>query len=185
MPRAAAESRTAAESGTTAHLILTGSIVTSNYADNLGGGIYNGPKGTATVDKTIINGNSANVGGGIYSEGTLKLVGSTVSGSGAKKGGGIACLGRSELTGCTITMNGGSEGGGIIVLSGGDTTISKTAISSNYALDFGGGIDNMGSLIIKDSTITGNQVPLTRNEESVRRRDLQLWHCYHRQDHNL
>ena len=161
-------------------MTLTGSVIASNYAV-CGGGIYNGPNGTATVDKTTIIGNSAEMGGGIYSDGILKLTGSTVSGSYAKLGGGVASMGTSTLTGCTITMNvGTSSGGG--VLSYGNATIIKTAISSNVGDWVGGRSCQHGQP--DHQRQHSHRKPCFVNPRD-RRRDLHRWHSSHRQDHHL
>ncbi|MEM7346797.1 MAG: right-handed parallel beta-helix repeat-containing protein, partial [Chloroflexota bacterium] len=101
---------------------------------NGGGGIYNGPSGELTVIKSTINHNwvaSQGLGGGIWNEGTLKVIDSTISDNTSYyRGGGIQSMGA--------------------------VTISNSIISSNFAALTGGGIGFNGSLAIYDSTIIRN-----------------------------
>lgn len=94
---------------------------------------------------TIRNG-SAQVGGGIYNNGTLTINNSTVSGNTA-----------------TASKMAGGIGGGIF--SSGSLTISDSTVSGNYAENSfafaspaqGGGIANGYSLTIINSTLSGNR----------------------------
>jgi parallel beta-helix repeat protein/predicted outer membrane repeat protein len=129
-------------------LTLTGGNTTGN-----GGGILN-DHATLSLTACTLSGNSADVGGGIYSDGnssgnaTLSLTACTLSGNSANAGGGIYSGGISgsatlNLTACTLSGNSaGNQGGGIYSTGypSGSATLSLTActLSGNFA-DFGGG----------------------------------------------
>jgi predicted outer membrane repeat protein len=69
-------------------LTVKNSIISGNSADN-GGGIYS--DGTLTITNSTLSGNTATgSGGGIYSDGTLTITGSTLSGNAATGGDGGA-----------------------------------------------------------------------------------------------
>ena len=96
-----------------------------------GGGIYVGKSGVLSIYDSIIEGNQSEVGGGIYNEGELRLIGTVV---------------RDNL-----------EGGGIHNAAGGVLTIEDSLITGNSDDSDGGGITNkFGKLIIKTSTISEN-----------------------------
>ena len=96
-----------------------------------GGGIHVGKSGMLSIYDSIIEGNQSEVGGGIYNEGELRLIGSIV---------------RDNLV-----------GGGIHNAAGGILTIEDSLISGNSDNNDGGGITNkFGKLIIKTSTISEN-----------------------------
>jgi hypothetical protein len=81
----------------------------------------------------IINGHSNDSGGGVYNEGSLKLLESTVS------------------------SNSSDVSGGGILNSSGELTIVNSTISENEAFGSGGGINNLGNVHVINSTIYGNR----------------------------
>jgi predicted outer membrane repeat protein len=99
-------------------------------------------------------------GGGIYNEGTTKVIGCTVSGNTADYGGGIFhSAGALTLTDCRVSGNeAGTEGGGIYILDPTEATLEMIGckVSGNTAVDAGGGIYNQGTLRLTDSEISGN-----------------------------
>jgi CSLREA domain-containing protein len=93
-------------------LTLTKSILTANQAGFTGGGLDNA--GIATLIDVTINGNSAETGGGIFSNGTIYLSDSTFSGNTATvNGGGFDNNRSATLTNVTINGNSAPIGGGI------------------------------------------------------------------------
>ncbi len=137
-------------------LTLNNSMVSNNIAVSDGGGIYN--FGTLTLNNSIISDNvltddgSASSGGGIYNytpphpdegTGTLRINNSIISGNKVNApdgtGGGIS----NDTPYGTV---------------GGPTTLilSNSTISNNIASK-GGGIYNIGTFEVKDSTISGNR----------------------------
>ncbi len=162
-------------SGTTT---IEGVTITGGKTTLGGGGINNKADGILTVKDSVVTGNSAQGGGGIYTGGyiggpysQLTVDNSTISdnkvlgvaGGGpyyfAGNGGGIMGF-RSDITVDNSTISGNvassdslSEGGGIF---GGTATISNSTISGNSA-DKGGGVYSFGFLAITNSTIYGNE----------------------------
>jgi N-acetylneuraminic acid mutarotase len=139
--------------------------------------IFNISSSTATVSIsgiTISNGYTSDPGGGIRSAGVLTLTDCTISGNfsgtfaGFSEGGGVLNdHGTMTITGCTISNNSVEGIGGGVLNENGTMTITRCTISNNYAdqsgyapseVSEGGGIlnDSGGSLIITNSTISGN-----------------------------
>jgi len=120
-------------SGGSATLTILNSSVSANYADGAGGGIYN----------YAYNDGSA----------TVSLMDSTVNDNTAA---------HSDFPCC------GSGTGGGVYNSGGTLTITNSVVSNNLAgvtdpfpFGNGGGIFNDGTLMITDSTISGNEAYLS------------------------
>lgn len=125
----------------------------------LGGAIIN--FGRLTLHDTTVTGNTADLGGGIWSKGTLILTGATlVSGNTAtSRGGGIyAANGRVEIDGTSaVSGNTAEQGGGITVLGTPVLMQDSASVNGNTAL-YGGGVDVEGEqLQLNDSAeIDGN-----------------------------
>ncbi len=99
-------------------------------------------------------------GGGICMvAANLAMTDSRVSGNRAGNGGGgiASVTGTLTLTRCTIDQNVAYLGGGVHVGSGG-ATITASTIEGNgeWAVSHGGGIQADGTLLVADSTISGN-----------------------------
>jgi uncharacterized repeat protein (TIGR01451 family) len=110
-----------------------------------GGGILN--HGTLNLTGDVITDNLApGSGGGIFANasGPLNVVGTTISNN-------HACGARGEF-------HSFGNGGGIFDESPSDSeSISSSTIANNTAVDFGGGIDDIGaSMSITDTTVSGN-----------------------------
>ncbi|MEM7313063.1 MAG: choice-of-anchor Q domain-containing protein, partial [Planctomycetota bacterium] len=132
------------------NLTLRDVSVSSNRADNAGGGIYSSGVGSLTVETSTISNN------------LLELT------NGSTQGGGIflSSSGQSSVSNSQIISNQataiGSEGGGIFIDVGTNATveISSTRIQSNLTDSGGGGISAEGSsgeVTIRSSSIVGNQ----------------------------
>jgi len=121
-----------------------GRVGAGNTATDDGGGIYNWA-GTTTVDGSTVSANTASGhGGGILNEATLNVQNdSTIGGVGA---------------GNTTT----NHGGGIYNL-GGTTTVDGSTVSANTAIGGGGGIRNLATLNVTNSTIGGTEAGNTAN----------------------
>ena len=162
-------------------VVTDGNVVNSgltvrhgNPGFSSGGGIFNNPGGTLTLNDSVVNNNAAagGNGGGIMNFGTLDITRSVVSGNTAvNRGGGIENIGELTLIESTISANTAgtsgasiSRGGGI--RNGGTATLTETVVRRNQALSTstccdttgGGGISNSGTLTSVHSLISGNIV---------------------------
>jgi len=94
-------------------LTISNSTLSGNFANRYGGGIFN-DSGTLTISNSTLSGNSASVnrGGGIFNQsGTLTISNSTLSGNSADLGGGVYNQGTLDITSSIIASNiGGSLG---------------------------------------------------------------------------
>ena len=113
-----------------------------------GGGLGN-DGGTATVTGSILTGNSASSGGGIYSTGPLTVTACLISGNNASSvsGGGIYASGTARISRSTVTGNAAGSGGGIYFSRGTpgtltleDSTVANNWVSSSTGNGAGGGI---------------------------------------------
>jgi predicted outer membrane repeat protein len=106
--------------------------------------------------KSIVSGNTAGFnGGGINSEGTATLTGSTVSANRGASGGGVYVRGDFTVVSGTVSGNvSDSCGGGID--NDGTVSLANTTISGNTAEDCGGGIYNQTVLTVTSSTFSAN-----------------------------
>jgi hypothetical protein len=165
-------------------LTLTNTRVTDNVAgstasdpsvatDASGGGINSRPGATLTLTNSVVSGNTAAVGlpngqfsdgGGITSGGVLNIQGSTVSGNSSDV---EAAIPSSFFSGDTQQE---ANAGGIYLPEGSSTTIIGSSISDNSvsgsntvgdANAEAGGIDDDGSLLLNDSSVSGNDVRAT------------------------
>ena len=139
-------------------LDVTGSTFSDNFAEE-GAGIYN--QGPLTVTDSKFSGNSASEngrGGGISNYAALTVTDSTFSDNSAPQGGAIYNFAILNVINSTFLSNGSSAivGGGIVNDTTGTLTVTKSTFSDNNALDSGGGIRNLGTLHVTDSTFSGN-----------------------------
>jgi hypothetical protein len=124
-------------------LTVADSVITGNTAQ-WGGGIYNGEFGILTVLRTRISGNHA-------IEPVPMALG---SGGGLYNWAGTASILDSVITGNDSV----TDGGGINNANNGSITIVRSTISDNVATQNGGGINNGdGNVSISSSTINGNR----------------------------
>jgi hypothetical protein len=138
-------------------------IINGNTAGQSGGGLYIDAENTLSMtDCNITNNRASNEnGGGIFSAGTLEMLGCTIDGNTAiYNGGGLFYSGNLTMLNCTISnnylYNVSSEGGGLYVGSG-TAMISFSTFSGNSCRCFGGGIHlKNGSYNIENSTIYDN-----------------------------
>ncbi len=141
-------------------LILIDNTISGNSAA-FGGGICNSNNGTLTLTGTTVSGNtSSGDAGGIDNFGMAMLTDSIVSGNSAVDGGGLWNLNVGTLTlmGCTVSSNSASTYGGGILNDGGSLALTSTTVSANTAAVSGGGIENdSGTATLTDSTLSGNQ----------------------------
>jgi hypothetical protein len=165
-------------------LTLTNTQVTENVAgstpsdpsiatDASGGGIYSHPGATLTLRNSAVTGNTSAVGlpngqfsdgGGITSGGALHVQGSSVSGNSSSV---EAAIPSSFFLGDTRQE---ANAGGIDLLEGSSSAILGSLISDNRVTGSNtvgdanaeaGGIDVDGSLLLNDTTVSGNTVQAT------------------------
>jgi predicted outer membrane repeat protein len=139
-------------------LVGAGEDATILQGDGVGSVVVLAPTATVTIrDLRISGGNDVDFGGGIFSTGTLEMIGVTVRGNSSQtSGGGIVTTGTLEMTGCTVTGNSSNIGGGIN--NRGTLTLNGCTVSENTAIDFGGGIFNAGTgaVMLHGGAVDGN-----------------------------
>ena len=164
-------------------LTVRNSKVLENKAVDTAGGIL-AEKSTLEVTDSIVDGNRASVGGGLYiadidapgetkedkPEHTItrtEITNNTADGQGI--GGGIylgaqkLTITDSKLTGNnTISKNGQTQGGAIVAYSPGDFTLDNTLIQGNTA-DVGGGIHVLSTKLRDSHIILCNNTRITGN----------------------
>ena len=119
------------------NLTIRGNDISSDLNFNTeGAGLYVGNYANVTLgENTVITGNTAKWGGGVYNLGLLIITSNA------------------NISGNTATQN----GGGICVMSEGEIDMQGGTISNNTANNFGGGIYSYGSTVAMTSgTISGN-----------------------------
>ena len=133
---------------TSSNLNLLGVAVVDNRANPdppfaLGGGVYMEPGADLTVRDSLIAGNTAYNGGGLYAHGALSLSNTTVTGNTAGTpdsngdGGGMQVNGSTVISSSTITGNrnfdGPGTGGGLYV--GGTVAFANSIVARNTAFE--------------------------------------------------
>jgi hypothetical protein len=146
-------------------LTLSRSSVVSNEAGS-GGGVFSGVGSRVTVDLSVIDLNTAaggpvgsfGEGGGIDVYGVLSASQIEVAGNAAAvTGGGLATRGTSSVVASTVSGNtSGNVGGGIMIIFGSTLTLTNTTVSNNSAGAPGSGLENQGELVMRSSTVAGN-----------------------------
>ena len=142
----------------------TGTI-TGGHSQN-GGGINIEEGASCTIEGgTITNNKSENLGGAIFSNGTLTMTGGSITGNKVKYGGGAIATynsGTVSLSNATITDNSaGLYGGGVYFYelheeTDAEYSISNCTISKNSSEDIGGGAYIGFTKKNKTLTITNN-----------------------------
>jgi hypothetical protein len=152
-------------------LTVTNTTISGNSGGSTGngGGIEN--VGTLTVSDSTITGNTvgqaaahyagiaaAGVGGGIDNNGgTLLLNDVRLSGNTAgNEGGGLFSNGTLTVLNSSLLHNAATNGGGIVNDTGGLATVANSTIADNTAAYIAGGLNNLGTMTVANSTFTGN-----------------------------
>jgi hypothetical protein len=127
-----------------------------------GGGVYNA--GTLTLTGSTVSNNSTGGvfgggGGGLWNQGTCIITGCTISGNDK---GGIINLGSLTVTSSTISGNFSSSSlppssGGIV--NGAEASLINCTITGNSSVLYVGGIDNYGTMRVKNCIIALNTAP--------------------------
>ena len=137
------------DSGVTA--TIAGLTVSGGGGVAAGGGLRNA--GTLTLSRAVVQGNTLGLdgtaagqiveGGGVYNEGTLTIAKSTIA--------------QNQAVATVVMTKPGNvgAGGGLYNAAAGTATITQSTISGNRSAT-GGGIDNAGTLLLINSTISSN-----------------------------
>ena len=132
---------------------------TSNSTSYGGGGAIESRMGTVTVTGSVFSGNSAYLGGAVYSWGTLTIDDSRYSENSAVRGGAIHTSSYTILTitGSKFGENAASDSGGVIFnWVGGLLTATDSVFSGNSANFRGGAIFGYGTLQVSGSLFRRN-----------------------------
>jgi uncharacterized protein (TIGR03437 family) len=152
-------------------------VTIQNGTGPQGGGIYNA--GTLTLSSCVVAGNvaSGGLGGGIFNNATLALSQCTISNNSASGtgngglGGGLLNNGTATISNSTFSANvahgggtAGGQGGAIFnnsapsLLTVTGSTIAGNTVTdpSNAGSGGGGAIYNLGTVVVGNSTISGN-----------------------------
>ncbi|MCL2643706.1 MAG: hypothetical protein FWD52_09445 [Candidatus Bathyarchaeota archaeon] len=116
-------------------LRIIGTMGITHAKGDTGRGIYVERGGTCIIQSAIISGNTADLGGGVYNEGTFDL-------SAAEDPHGL-------IVNNTATLGGGVYNTGTFTMLFGD-------VRDNNAADSGGGVYNVGTFDLRDGEICGN-----------------------------
>ncbi|MCC5636578.1 hypothetical protein LC593_12025 [Nostoc sp. CHAB 5844] len=158
-------SRNAAYSGD-AGLNTSGNVTVSNstISSNFGGqgyqedtkyssGIRNAASGNLTIINSTIRNNLLEADGTIVNYGTVSIINSTID---ENLQTGILNYGTATVINSTINNNLTSRGAGIYNSETGTLTVVNSTISGNQSSGVGGGIYNLGTLNVSNSTIALN-----------------------------
>jgi predicted outer membrane repeat protein len=141
-------------------LSIENSAIAKNLAVANGGGVYIYGGYPSSVANTLITGNKASYGGGIYARNaTLSIDRSTISKNTSQLGGGVGLYkGEVEVSDSTITGNKAGAGpGGGVASNESALHIDQSTISKNSAFN-GGGVQNAdGTFTLSNSTVTANK----------------------------
>jgi CSLREA domain-containing protein len=118
---------------------VTGGVGISASPDGFGGGIHVAAGATLDLTDSVVVNNRAQSGGGIASQGTLRVARTTVSGNRAEG------------------LQVGSVGGVYVIQ--GSTEIRNTTVSGNSANTVAGGIGTNGQLVLENVTVAYNTAP--------------------------
>ena len=108
----------------------------------------------------MISGGWANNGGGIANYGTLDVQGGTITGNvAANNGGGInaAAGSKTTISNAIVMKNDAKNGGGINIEVGAETVnMTNTTVKNNTSLYDGGGIQNLGGVVLDSCMVVNN-----------------------------
>lgn len=143
-------------------LTLTGVDVLHNTATDNGGGIAVAANATAVVRRGWLGFGNAALGGAVYSRGTLSVQGAELSRNHARTAGGALYLGAGDAFFYTSVLRrntSAGRGGGVTVSGSAALEFSDSKIANNTAAgDEGGGIQNLSSLRLERTEVSGNVV---------------------------
>lgn len=154
---------------------ISGVTIQNGDASLDGGGLLN-ENGTVTLTSSVVQNNIAPIGAGITNNGVMIMDDVIIRDNAAEEfidnvlvctdcvGGGISNLGIMTITNSTIQGNSAQYGGGIDNSISGSLMLTNLIIEENVATaappddpSAGGGISNLGTVTITNSTIRDNQ----------------------------
>jgi hypothetical protein len=150
-----------------ANVTVTGCTISGNSNATEGGGafsyVYFADAGSRlTIDASTVSGNSAEMGGGIFSFGDVTITDSTIAGNTATSGdgGGIWSNGL-RMSGSVVSGNSAAQDGGGITGSGFNfrhrfLRVINSTISGNTAGNRGGGIGVIPQMRFEHVTVANN-----------------------------
>jgi hypothetical protein len=139
-----------------ATLSLNNLTIANGSGNFSGGGVYSSG-GTLVVTNSSFSGNSAFMGGGIFSSGTLIVTNSMFSGNSAGYGAGIEVESATlTVTNSTFSANSASADAGGILNNSGVLTVTSSTFSGNSASVVGGGISNFGTATLENTVIANS-----------------------------
>jgi CSLREA domain-containing protein len=141
-------------------LTLLSSAITGNRASENGGGVYNAPGATFTLQDSTLADNHAGADGGALADGggTISVTNSTLSGNTAGGlGGGLANAGSALLESTTLANNQSASGGGGLAALSGTLTSHNILLADNLDLsasspDCSGTLASQGYNLIGDTS---------------------------------
>ena len=141
----------------TGTLTVTACALTGDTAQRYGGGIFNQSGATLSLASDTLSGDTtSSYGGGVYNQGMLTATGCTFSADTADYGGGL--FSQTNMTLVNDTFSGDSattEGGGLYTQ--GTATVTSCTFAGDSALaGSGDGIVNWGTLTVTASLFSGN-----------------------------
>ena len=140
-------------------LSLTDCTVSGNSAA-VGGGLYSYKGRETLTDCTFSDNTASSQGGGLdLYRGAATLTNCTVSGNSSAGGGGLWLQGSSNnttLTNCLISDNTASSEGGGLLSYSGTSTWTNCTVSANSAGTDGGGLRIAGTATVTNCTISNN-----------------------------
>jgi Synergist-CTERM protein sorting domain-containing protein len=114
----------------------------------------------ATFDALVITSGSADIGGGIYNEGTLTVTRCTISNNNASGfGGGIYSMGKLNVDNSTFSANTATGPGGAVFAGESQTNIVNCTFKDNKttgADSAGGGVCGIGPVVVMNSIFSAN-----------------------------
>jgi predicted outer membrane repeat protein len=157
------------------HATISGATITqcNNTVDTSGGAIYVEQGATLSLDQITFSGNTGNLGGAIYNQGTSTISGCTFTGNTASNtvenfgfvqgGGAIENTGTLNVSDSTFSNNVAIAGGAVDnygdFRSGGSAQLTNCTFQANNAKGRyagGGAVSSGGTLLITGCTFTSN-----------------------------